>query len=231
MRGSRTIKSNIGKHLEDYSSETHLCSIYNSFQEQLSVVVPYIKIGLARQEQCVYFHDENTSEDLLIALKSSGIDVDAAIHSHALMIISKKQIACRFDCLDYVPFRNFLPDAISKAKSSGFNGVRVLAEMSCSWDAPYSREQLVEFVAKFHQLFEKNDASLICLYNRNSFPPEVIEELIYIHPVIIFADLICKNKYYIPPEEYLSSDSAAHRVNQLLISMSVSEYLRQRGNN
>ena len=231
MRGLGTYKSNIGKHLEEYNFGTHLCSIYNTPQEQLSVVVPYIKIGLARHEQCIYLLDEHSRDELLLALKNGGIDVDAALQSNALIILTKQQVAYKFNSVDSTLILSFLMDSVKKAKSIGYRGLRVLAEMSCTLGDAETSENLVEFIAKLHQFFEQNDASLICLYNRNRFPSEVIEELLYIHPLIIFADMVCKNSYYIPAEEYLSSDSASHRVNQLLISMSVSEYLRQRGNN
>jgi len=231
MRGIGTIKSNIGKHLEEYNLGTHLCSIYSTPQEQLSVVVPYIKIGLSRNEQCIYLLDENSREHILNALSREGVDVEGEQKSEALMIISRQQVTKKVPYLTSTAMIDFLLQSVRKAKSRGFKGVRVLAEMPSDLHDAASGESIVEFEARLDKFFEHNDASLICQYNRNSFPSEVIEEMIYIHPLIIFADMICKNSYYIPPDQYLSPDSAEHRVNQLLISMSVSEYLRQRGNN
>ncbi len=231
MRGTGTIKSNIGKHLEEYNLGTHLCSIYSTPQEQLSVIVPYIKIGLSRNEQCIYLLDENDWEDIANALTLSGVDVEGEMRSEALIFITRQQVSKKFSSLNSSIMMDFLLDSVRRAKLHGFKGLRVLAEMSWTLGTTSSNESLVEFESKLDRFFEHNDASLICQYNRNTFPSEVIEEMIYIHPLIIFADMICKNSYYIPPDQYLSSDSADHRVNQLLISMSVSEYLRQRGNN
>jgi hypothetical protein len=46
--------------LEQLGPHDHLCSIYESQEEHFSVAIPFIRIGLARGEKCVYVADDGT---------------------------------------------------------------------------------------------------------------------------------------------------------------------------
>ncbi len=52
----------------------HLCSIYASQEEQFAVAIPFIRIGLERNEKCVYIADDHNFDAVLDAMQAEGID-------------------------------------------------------------------------------------------------------------------------------------------------------------
>ncbi|MFH1821889.1 MAG: MEDS domain-containing protein [Methanobacteriota archaeon] len=56
----------------------HFCSIYRDKEEQLSVVVSFMRVGLKNNDKCVFVLDESTKEEIVQAFKRSNIDV--ALH-------------------------------------------------------------------------------------------------------------------------------------------------------
>ena len=72
--------------LEELGPRAHLCSIYETRQEHFAVVIPFIRIGLERREQCLYIaEDDDIVADLRKALTAEGLDVDSTIARRALV--------------------------------------------------------------------------------------------------------------------------------------------------
>jgi len=65
-----------------------LCLIYETQEEQFSAVIPFMKIGLERGEKCLYVVDDNTADMVINGMKAAGMDVEAAIASGKLNIVS-----------------------------------------------------------------------------------------------------------------------------------------------
>ena len=66
--------------LEQLGPHDHFCSIYESPEEHYAVAVPFIRIGLDRDEKCIYIADDGTVGDVRQAMDAEGIDVDRAMH-------------------------------------------------------------------------------------------------------------------------------------------------------
>jgi len=67
MMISATQSTSIITALEQIGSPEHLCSIYDSQEEHFSVAIPFIRIGLARGEKCVYLTDDGKEDVVLEA--------------------------------------------------------------------------------------------------------------------------------------------------------------------
>src|SRR5215813_7086111 len=71
--------------LERLGPHDHLCSIYESPQDHYAVAIPFIRIGLDRDEKCIYIADDGTIGDVRQAMESEGIDVERATATKALV--------------------------------------------------------------------------------------------------------------------------------------------------
>ena len=203
MNDKETIRYSLVKALEQLDMHDHLCLIYTNMEEQLAAVIPFIRIGLERGEQCVYIVDENTSDVVKKAMVDEGIDVESAIKSGALKIITKREAYLKDGYFDPDLMIKFLKNAVNSTKKSGFSALRVTGEMTWALGTEAGVEQLVEYEAKLNYLFPEIDALAICQYNRNRFKPEIIMDVIRTHPLVIHGSTVCKNFYYIPPDEFL----------------------------
>src|SRR3954453_14953223 len=77
--------------LEQLGPHDHFCSIYESPEEHYAVAVPFMQIGLDRGEKCIYIADDGMVGDVRDAMQLQGIDVDGAIASNSLAVVTKEQ--------------------------------------------------------------------------------------------------------------------------------------------
>ncbi|MBM2832962.1 MAG: hypothetical protein HW406_123 [Candidatus Brocadiaceae bacterium] len=200
MNKQSTVGTDLTKAIGRLRSHDHLCMIYETRQEQFAAVLPFIKFGLERGEKCIYIADDNTVEVVIDGLMAEGIDVQAEILSGKLTIASKQTVFLTQKSLTSDRMIDFLKHTMLEAKVAGFTSLRVTCEMT--WmpgDSP-GTERLVEYDEQNYLLLKSN-AITLCQYNRNRFLPEVIKKVISTHPLIIYGGFVCRNFYYVPPEE------------------------------
>lgn len=71
----------------------HVAFFFKTKEEQLATVIPFIAIGLEKNEQCLYIANANTPAEIRQQLQAYGVDVDAAKKSGALSITA----LCQYD--------------------------------------------------------------------------------------------------------------------------------------
>ncbi len=208
--------SKLRKQIEGLEKHNHLCLIYNSRTEQFNTVIHFMKTGLKRGEKCIYIVDENTASAVLAAMKINGVDVDSVMRSSALTVINKHDAYLKGGYFDPDVMIEFIDKTIDEAKREGYSTVRVTGEMSWALGNDKGVERLIEYEAKLNYFFPKKDILAICQYNRNRFSPDIIRDVLHTHPVVIYDNLICKNHYYIPPEEFLKKENPSNNIDYLL---------------
>lgn len=213
--------------LERLTIHDHLCLIYETQAEQFAALVPFISIGLERGEQCVYIADDNTAQIVLEALQAGGIDTDAAIRSGALAIISKREAYLKQGYFDPDWMIRFLIETTEAAKAAGFSALRATGEMTWALGSDVGVERLIEYEAKLNRFFPQYDALAICQYNRARFSPEIICDVIRTHPLVICGGMVCRNFYYVPPDEFLKPNQPSLEAERLLNSIQERERVEQ----
>jgi hypothetical protein len=218
--------------IENINVHDHLCLIYESREEQFSAVIPFMRIGLERGEKCLYVVDDNTAEMLINEMKAAGIDVDTAIESGSLSVLSKQESYLKQGYFDPDWMIDFLKLASDEAKAAGFSALRITGEMTWVLGGDPGTERLMEYEAKLNYFFPGNDALAICQYNRDFFPPKIIKDVISTHPLVICGGMVCNNFYYVPPDDFLGEEQPDREIERLLANIKnrekVEEKLRER---
>ncbi|MGA2403160.1 MAG: MEDS domain-containing protein [Syntrophobacteraceae bacterium] len=214
-RGLHDVVKAIGK----VGVHDHLCLIYETREEQFAAVMPFMKIGLERGEKCVYIVDDNTATMVIDGMKSAGMDVESAVESGKLTIVSKQDVYLRQEYFDPDWMVGFLKRVTDEAKTAGFSALRVTGEMTWVLSGDPGTERLMEYEAKLNYFFPENDALAICQYNRNRFPPEIIKNVIATHPLVICGGVVCTNFYYVPPDDFLGEKQPAKEIDRLLANI------------
>ena len=98
-----------------------------------------------------------------------------------------------------------------------------LGEMTWAVAEETAPETLIEFEAKINYFVRDHDVRTLCQYRREHFSPELILGVIRTHPVVVYGGIVCKNPYYVPPEEFLKPNQAALEVERLLSNMLAQE--------
>lgn len=197
----------------------HLCLIYETQEEQFAAVVPFIRIGLERGEKCVYIADDNTSARVIEAMSAGGIDTDGAIKAGALSVLTKQEAYLREGYFDPDRMIDFLKEATAAAKADGYSALRVTGEMTWMLGGDPGSERLIEYESKLNYFFPEYDALAICQYNFMRFKPEIIIGVIRTHPFVIYRGQVCRNFYYVPPDEMLLPNQPYLEVDRLLYNI------------
>ena len=212
------------------ANHDHLALIYDKQEEQLDIVVPFLRLGLERGEKSIFIVDDTSPGTVVAAMKKYGIDVDAATAAGALAIITKHDAYLKNGDFDPDWMIAFLIDAVKNAKKEGFHAVRASGEMTWALGpAGDVNHRLIEYECKVNTFFAGYDMGGICQYNRRRFRPETLMHVIHTHPRLIFRGEVCENPYYIPAEIFEDSKNGlGDPVCRLLESMAENTHLRHR---
>src|SRR6266850_2505438 len=205
--------------LEQLGPHDHLCSIYESPEEHYAVAIPFIRIGLDRGEKCIYIADDGTVGDVRQAMRSDGIDVDRAIESNALVLATKEDAYLEHGSFHPDWMFTFWKEATQLAMSEGFSALRATGETEWVLRGGQGLERWMEYESRLTHTLSESNCSALCQYNRRLFPPELILDVIRTHPAVVYSGTVCRNLYYVPPEEFLGTNQTAREVERLLTNM------------
>ncbi len=200
----------------EINAHHHLCSVYETKEAQLATIIPFIKIGLTRGEKCIYIVDDNTAQEVLSAMKLEEIDVDSNIKSGSLCIFNKQDTYLKHGYFYPELMIQFLKDTVDSTKEEGYSALRITAEMTWMLDGGSDVEHSMEYEARLNTFISENDVVAVCQYNRRRFAPETILHAIRTHPIVVHGSLVCKNFYYVPPEEFLKPEQTSLEIDRLL---------------
>lgn len=202
---------------DEHESNDHFALLYESQEEQFDAAIPFIRQGLERGEHCLYVADENSKAEVLEAMRAADVDVDVALESGALTIHTKQATYLRGGTFDRDAMLEFWEHSLEQATDEeGYTGIRAAAEMTWALDGDTSLDLLAEYEAVLNDLYEDEDYTVLCQYNREQFPATVIHDVIKTHPHLIHDGAVYNNDYYEPPEEFFGPVQPANEVDRKL---------------
>ncbi len=201
----------------------HICLIYENQRDQFAKVIPYIKIGFKRSERCKYIIDENTKSQVAEGMQKDGIDLTKALENKSLIFATKNETYLKGGKFDPDAFIDLLAKDAIDAKRDGFKSLRVAGEMTWTLGDEPGNDRLLEYEAKLNYFLPKYDISLICQYYKDKFPPTLIKDIIYTHPIVAYNGWVYKNFYYIPPQNFLDKNTDEAKVRHILNNIQTTE--------
>lgn len=201
----------------DLKAHDHLCLIYESREEWLEAVVPFILSGLEHGEKCIYVVDANTAREIKAILKEAGLAVDEAEAKGQLSIIHERDTYTRGGFFDPDLMIGLLRSETEKALQEGYSALRVTGEMSWALRGYSGAERVLEYEAKLNKdLFPAYPCVALCQYDRWKFNPDTIKGVVLTHPLLIRGGQVYRNFYYIEPDEYLNHKKGEREVQHWL---------------
>ncbi|ADB61471.1 multi-sensor signal transduction histidine kinase [Haloterrigena turkmenica DSM 5511] len=202
--------------LDGHEDTDHLALLYEDRAEQFEAVVPFIRDGLERGERCVYVADDNTTDEVLDAMRARDVDVDAALESGALSVHTEAETYRRTGEFDREAMLSFWEETLADATADEFTGLRAAAEMTWALETDADFDGLCEYEALLNPHYEGEDYTVLCQYNRDRFPADVVHDVLKTHPYLVYDGTICQNLYYTPPEEYFGPDRVSREIDRKL---------------
>lgn len=178
----------------------HLCLFYESDPaEQLPALVPYIRAGLAKNEQCVYVADDQTSAELSRRLLENGIDTAAEIARGSLKLWSRHEWRQPGE-LSSADKLAQVGEFVQQAFAAGFAGVRFAIEMTWTLEPDISADRMEHWEATLNTLFTPAfPGQIVCQYNRYRIDPQILLAALHTHPLLVIGDAVYPNLFYQAP--------------------------------
>ena len=189
----------------------HVCTLYEHREEEVAIAVSYIRAGLDRGELCLCVVDDG-GERILAALASEGVNIDAEMRKGRLEIF-EKPLAQGLQTQDML---GKIEQSASASRNAGHAGFRVVGEMT--WTLNGDLKALAELEARLNlnRVWERYACAGLCQFDVQRFTPETLREMIILHPLVIIGNRICRNPYYVAPEQYLSPDGPLHEAEWMM---------------
>ncbi len=206
--------------VERLGPSEHLCMSYQTREEALAAVIPFLRRGLDRREQCIVIASEGSRSAILAAMQSEGIAVGTSMESGALSVIDARDTYRRNGSFDPEQMLAWVRERARAATGAGFSALRIVGDMVCIAEGKLDVEQLAEYEAKLNYLLPNQPVSALCLYDRGRFRPDIIREVIVTHPLVVVGGTVCRNPYFVPPDDYLAPNWPEREVEWLLKTLS-----------
>ena len=162
----------------------HAALFYADREEQLACVIPFIAEGLRNHEKCLYVANDNGVETILMRLAEAGIDVESALASGALAVVTKEDSYLRHGTFEPSQMTAELVDKTETATGEGFRGFRITGETTWALDLPSALTRLIEYEERIHDQPMGRFIGL-CQYDETRFSKQIIDEMVRLHPVVI----------------------------------------------
>ena len=185
----------------------HLCSVYETSDEMLDHVVPYMKYGLLNGEQCIYVAEEHSSDRIATALRGGGIDVDSAL-DHGRLIFWTRREYRQPGNFDLEVMYRFIERILERGLERGHSGIRLAVEMTWTLRSGVTPEELVRWEGLINKIsFPGSKVSFICQYNSRLLERSLIQRAVCVHPVVVLGHDVCPNIHCQPADRVLADKS------------------------
>jgi two-component system NarL family sensor kinase len=209
----------LGAALSNLAPHEHLCSIYETPEERLTVAVAFIRVGLERGEKCVYVVNEGGEPELRAAMAARGIEVERAVASGQLQLETPASTYLAPGAFDTEWMFTFWAHACAEAKRQGFPALRAAGETEWLFRSIPATDRWIDYEHRLNDLLAHLNCFVLCQYKRQQFSPEVIRDIIRSHPTVVYRGVVARNMYYVPPGELAAPDQAEREVERLLATI------------
>ena len=176
------------------SAGDHIGHFYRTTEEELSVLVSFLKAGLEARDKCVCLISSGSKrQELQEALKADGIDTESAVASGQLVVDEGKSHPKEL--------QEMLGKTLAEIPAK-FPLLRWVGVMSWALKKVPTSEKLMEWETHCNTVGDPA-AIFLCQYELPTFLGTVVMDAMKTHPICIVSGVIHQNPYYEKPEVFL----------------------------
>jgi len=200
-KSERRAITDLSRDLEQVDLAPHVAFFYRSPETQLKVATTFVRHALKQGHRCLYFFDTNTQEQVVTALRSVDIDVDARLEAGDFVIRNG------VDAYGQAGFNpaglvQRLEDACRDSQADGYDELWVAGEVSWCFHTELSYDDIVGFESDFDAVSRDFPMKALCQYDLNQFCEESVAKALWTHRHIIYRYTVCENPFYVTPEKF-----------------------------
>lgn len=167
------------------SSPQHQCFVYEGAPStHLPEVSRTLLQKLRAKRRCLYLNSPPMVAGMRYYLAAAGLDLMDET-KHGALTLSSDQGHLVEGKFDVDRMLRLLRDALQQALADGYTGLWASGDMTWEFGSEDNLDKLLEYERRLEEFMQANPAlSGICLYHRDTLPPEAIETALLTHPVL-----------------------------------------------
>ena len=182
---------------ETMQAPMHICGFFDSKEQQYEVIIPYIMEGLEANEKVINILEGSRHGEHCRCLADNGISITENLVNGQLEILASENTYTKDGVFAAEKMYKMLESNLLSASRAGYESVRACGDMVWALKNLPRTDELLEYEASLNELTPKHSCSLICMYDTNSFSPEMLEDILRTHPYVIQDGKISKNIKYV----------------------------------
>ncbi len=193
----------------------HLCCIYDTAEQQRSVLAQFLGQALARGYKVVCFGPRELHEATLAALSRAGVEVEACAARGQLVLCHSAQPFLRDGTFHPAGAVEELARVAQGAAREGFACACCAIDVAWAVPSPVRPRQLIEYEARVGNFVQQGNCLVLCAYRRDRFDSRTLLEMIHVHPIVIVgSETYSENPFYVPPQSLLSEEADEAKLKQ-----------------
>lgn len=168
----------------EISGGEHACCVFASDDAQAELVVKFTRDAVARHDRVFYVADRADETKVADYMTDAGLDGPAMLDSGALKVMHSSQMRLEdgFDRNRQIAAWRRL---INAARTDGYRGLSVAAEMSWALTWKLDLDALIAYEAASAPVFVGGRFAAVCQYDSRLFEADTVQRAGHVHPVSI----------------------------------------------
>lgn len=183
---------------KDINFPKHTCLLYRRPADRIESTKAFVREGLALEERILW-----VTADIPDPLSPEGVQeaFGAPIREGQLVVLPPESFVLREGRFRPRAVMAFIREEGKKALENGWNGLRIICDMSWAIQGFAGSEHLIEYEIHLGELLQARGLRILCQYELTRFPPALLLYVITAHPHIAFKGRIAHNPFYLvlPP--------------------------------
>lgn len=163
----------------EVSPGTHVCAVPVSNEQHWAMVADFVRGGLNRREQVLYFDDDGAADHVLGRLREDRVDVRPPLSTGQLAVVPAEATRAAVN-VPVDELRANVSAMIDGAAAAGWDGIRMTGQFGHTATRPGGYKRTDMDVAVDAALVGR-PATLLCVLDPQYHPADEIEELRAVH--------------------------------------------------
>ncbi len=185
---------------------SHICQLYSKVIEIPGVTARLMRVGLSLSEKCLFAAAPAQINELREELQKLQVDVGGLVETGQLVLYGEREVFLangnRFDPYFLLSSHQTF---IAQALREGWQAVRISIDMTWLARNIATPEQILKYEAASDAVFTFQNAPIIALmhYDYGKLQPNLVVEMLKLHPISVVGKYIRRNPYYLNSEQYM----------------------------
>jgi hypothetical protein len=182
----------------------HFCAFFHDQNEELRILLPFIREGLTAREKALHFVNAETRDRYRDRLKGAGIDVASVEQSGQLVVVAWPDYHMQ-DGGKFNPERalEMMDRHLDGARKQGYRRTRGIGYMNWALQNQIRAGALMAYEAELNTILAPYDDAILCSYDLSFTSGAIVLDVMRTHPAVLIGGVFHQNPFYTPPEQML----------------------------